>query len=83
MSNEMDFDPLKGYNPADINVEDIKAVNISREQVDVLLASIETEIRSAGTVNEVLAVLSNVGQMTIKLGVQALAEGAIDKLTEM
>lgn len=86
MSNDnLDFDPLKGYDPAEIKLDDIKAVKMSDEMMARLMDEINDSISTAGTVNEVLAVLSNVGQFAIKLGVQVLAqsaEGAIDDLME-
>lgn len=69
MSNE--FDPLSGYDPEDIPVEDILAVSVSDQRKQELLEAIVEQMGSAQSVKEVLAVLSNVGQLAIKVGLNA------------
>jgi predicted component of type VI protein secretion system len=76
----LDFDPLADYSPEDIDVSKIKEISLSAEQVAELKSKIDASISTAGTIKEVLAVLTDVGKFAIQIGVKSLADGSLDNL---
>jgi hypothetical protein len=75
-----EVDPLEGFVPSDINVEDVKVVALTDEQLVELSKKIDESLKSALSVKDVLGVLSAVGKIAMQMGVASLAKDSLDGL---
>ena len=73
--SEDKFNPLEGYEPEDIETEDIKAVSLTEEQTKELVKGIEDSMKAAATVGEALSVLTKIGKLAMQMGLKSYLEG--------
>jgi len=81
MSDEIIFDPLKGYDPQDIDVSEIKELGFTDEMVDQLLAQIRKDLSGVIKVKDVLKTLVPIGKLVIKIAADSASGGLGSKLS--